>query len=68
MNYNSQITSATGSINEATKSAIGIICFAIPPVLILLSLIVFSTKFKLHGDLRQKVHDFISERRNSSDE
>lgn len=65
MNYNSQIT--TGSINDSTKTAIGIICFGIPPVLILLSLIVFSTKFKLHGELRQKVHDYISERRSKSE-
>lgn len=66
MNYNSQIT--TGNINNATKNAIGIICFGLPPVLILISLIVFSTKFKLHGELRQKVHDYISERRNKSDD
>ena len=66
MNYNSQIT--TGNINDATKSAIGIICFGIPPILILLSLIVFSTKFKLHGELRKKVHDYISERRNNNEE
>ena len=50
MGYNSQIT--TGSINEATKNAIGIICFGIPPILILISLIVFSTKFKLHGEIK----------------
>ena len=61
MNYNSQIT--TGKINEATKSAIGVICFGIPAVLILISLIVFSTKFKLHGKLREEVHDYISEKR-----
>ena len=63
MGYNSQIT--TGSINEATKNAIGIICFGIPPILILISLIVFSTKFKLHGELRNKVHNYISEKRAS---
>lgn len=61
MNYNEQILS--GSINEATKSAIGVICFAVPPVLMIISLIVFSARFKLHGELKQKVHDFISERR-----
>lgn len=66
MNYNSQILE--GSINSATKTAIGIICFAIPPVLILISLIVFSTKFKLYGELRQKVHDYISEKRNGSND
>lgn len=61
MNYNNQIS--TGVINENTKTAIGIICFGIPPVLILISLIVFSTKFKIHGELRREVHDFISEKR-----
>ena len=63
MNYNEQIT--TGPVNEATKSAIGIICFAVPPVLILISLIVFRAKFKLHGKLRDEIHDFIAEKRAS---
>lgn len=63
MNYNEQITS--GPVNEATKSAIGIICFAVPPVLILISLIIFRTKFKIHGDLRAEIHDHISEKRAS---
>lgn len=61
MNYNSQIT--TGAVNEQTKTAIGIICFGIPPILIIISLIIFSTKFKIHGELRQKIHDYISEQR-----
>lgn len=61
MNYNSQIT--TGTVNDATKSAIGIICFGIPPVLMVISLIVFSLKFKIHGKLREDVHDYISAKR-----
>ena len=63
MNYNEQIT--TGPVNEATKSAIGIICFAVPPVLILISLIIFRTKFRIHGDLRTEIHDHISAKRAS---
>ena len=63
MNYNKQITSATKEINEGTKIGIGIICFAIPPVLILISLIVFSAKFKLHGELADKVHEHIVQKR-----
>lgn len=63
MNYNSQITSVTKEINEGTKIGIGIICFAIPPVLILISLIVFSAKFKLHGELADKVHEHIVQKR-----
>lgn len=65
MNYNSQITSATKQINTATKSAIGIIAFAIPPILMLLSLIVFTKKYKLYGELADKVHDYILEARSA---
>ncbi len=61
MNYNQQIT--TGTINAPTKAAIGIIAFGIPPVLILISLIVFSSKYKIHGSLADKVHDYIVEKR-----
>ncbi len=63
VNYNEQITSATKQINDTTKTAIGIICFGAPAVLVLLSLIVFSKKFKLHGELAEKVHDYIVEKR-----
>lgn len=61
MNYNEQVT--TGTINDSTKSAIGIICFAVPPVLILISLIVFSLKFKIHGELADEVHNYIVDKR-----
>ena len=64
MGYNKQITSATKAINESTKAGIGIICFAIPPILIFISLIVFTKKFKLHGELADKVHGHIVEKRN----
>ena len=63
VNYNSQITSATRQINSLTKTAIGFICFGAPAILVLLSLIVFSRKFKLHGELADKVHDYIVEHR-----
>lgn len=63
VHYNSQITSATREINSTTKGAIGFICFGAPAILMLLSLIVFSKKFKLHGELADKVHDYIVEHR-----
>lgn len=63
MNYNEQITSTAKAINDSTKGAIGFICFGVPPILILLSLIVFTKKFKLHGELADKVHDYIVEKR-----
>ena len=68
VNYNEQITSATKQINDTTKTAIGIICFGAPAVLVLLSLIVFSKKFKLHGELADKVHDYIVEKRSENAE
>ena len=61
MNYNEQILG--GVINNSTKSAIGIICFAVPPVLMVVSLIIFKTKFKIYGELRDEVHDFIAKKR-----
>ena len=63
VNYNSQITSATKQINDVTKTAIGIICFGAPAVLVTLSLIVFTKKYKLHGELADKVHEYIVEHR-----
>ena len=65
MGYNEQITS--GTVNDSTKTAIGIIAFAIPPVLMIISLIVFSTKFKIHGELADKVHNFIVEKRSTEE-
>ncbi len=61
MKYSEQI--AVKSLNAQTKSAIGIICFAIPPVLMAVSLVIFAVKFKLHGKLRNEVHDYIAEKR-----
>lgn len=68
MNYNKQITSAAGTVNSTTKAGIGIICFAVPPVLILLSLILFSTKFKLHGKLADEVHQYIVNKRTEEEQ
>lgn len=67
VNYNEQITSATKALNDTTKNAIGFICFGMPPVLILLSLIIFSKKFKLYGELADKVHQFIVEKRSKEE-
>lgn len=61
VDYNQQIS--TGTINDTTKSAIGIIAFGIPPILVLVSFIIFTAKFKIHGELADKVHDYIVEKR-----
>ena len=44
------------------KTAIGFIAFGVPPILVLLALIVFVRKFKLYGDLADKVHAYIVDR------
>ena len=64
VNYNEQITSVSKEVNDVTKNAIGFIAFGAPAILIIISLIIFSTKFKLHGELADKVHDYIVEKRN----
>lgn len=60
--YTKQIVEK-GEVNDATKSAIGFIGFGAPAILVLLSLIVFTKKYKLHGELADEVHDYIVEHR-----
>ncbi len=62
MNYNEQITANIG-LNDTTKTGIGVICFGVPMLFFLASLIVFRSKFKVYGKLADKVHDYIIEKR-----
>lgn len=62
MSYNEQITANVG-LNDTTKTGIGIICFGVPMLFFLASLIVFRKKFKVYGELADKVHDYIIEKR-----
>ena len=66
MNYNEQITANIG-LNDTTKTGIGIICFGVPMLFFLASLIVFHKKFKVYGELADKVHDYIIEKRASGE-
>ncbi len=52
-------------VNAQTKTAIGVIGFAVPIVLLLASLFVFRSKFRLYGKLADEVHDYIIEKRAS---
>jgi len=56
------------AVNSQTQTAIGVIGFAVPIVLLLASLIVFRSKFKLYGKLADEVHDYIIEKRASEKE
>ena len=64
MDYNAQLDAALG-FNESTKVGIGVLAFGVPMIFLLASLIVFRSKFKIYGELADKVHDFITEKRES---
>ncbi len=66
MNYNEQITTVK-VVNETTKTGIGFICFGVPMLFFLASLVVFRKKFKVYGELADKVHDYIIEKRASGE-
>ena len=66
MNYNEQITTVK-VVNETTKTGIGLICFGVPMLFFIASLVVFRKKFKVYGELADKVHDYIIEKRASGE-
>ncbi len=53
---------------ELTKNTISVMMFIIPPIFIILSLIIFTKKYKLHGELSDKVNEFILNRAAKSEE
>jgi Na+/melibiose symporter-like transporter len=48
---------------ESAKLAITVMLTVIPPVLFFISLIVFSTKFKLHGEFMDNITKIVTENR-----
>ncbi len=48
---------------ESAKLAITVMLTVIPPVLFVISLIIFSTKFKLHGEFMENVTKIVTENR-----
>ena len=46
-----------------TKNTIAAMMFVIPPIFVTLSLIIFTKKYKLYGELSDKVNAFIAERK-----
>lgn len=45
-----------------SQNAISIMTFVVPPILVLISFLVFSKKYKLYGELSEKVHAFVDAR------
>lgn len=57
------LTGFDGNLIEQTpaaKSAISFLMFIIPPVLILVSLAVFSKKYKIYGEFKQEILDAVA--------
>ncbi len=48
--------------SASAKSAISFMMFIVPPVMVAISFIIFSKKYKIHGEFKQKVLDFVSEK------
>lgn len=47
---------------DAAKTTISVMTFVIPPILVLISFLVFSKKYKLYGELSEKVQAFVAAR------
>lgn len=45
---------------QASKDAISALMFIVPPVLIIVSLVIFSKKYRIYGDFKQEVLDSVS--------
>lgn len=64
MNYNKQLVAGDG-FSTSTKIGIGVIAFGVPMIFLVASLIVFRKKFTIYGQLADKVHSYIIEKRAS---
>ena len=68
--FNSQFTKYEGTAPEQTqtaKDAISALMFIVPPVLIIISFIVFSKKYKIYGDFKREVLAAVSEKHNKEE-
>lgn len=53
--------------SAAAGNTISAMAFLVPPVLVLLSFVVFSKKYKLYGELSEEVNEFVTARRESAE-
>ncbi len=47
---------------EAAKSAISFLMFIVPPIMMIVSLVIFSKKYKIYGDFKREVLRTVSEK------
>lgn len=50
----------TAIVTESAKSAISAMMFIVPPAMMLISLVIFSKKYKIHGEFKQKVLEEVA--------
>lgn len=48
--------------SEAAKTTISVMTFVVPPILVFISYLIFSKKYKLYGALSETVHAYVAER------
>ena len=53
---------------DLSKTTISVMTFVIPPILVFVSFLVFSKKYKLYGELSEKVHAFVAAREEKMEE
>lgn len=53
---------------DLSKTTISVMTFVIPPILVFISFLVFSKKYKLYGELSEKVHAFVAAREEKMEE
>lgn len=53
---------AAAAQTDAAKTTISVMTFVIPPILVFISFLVFSRKYKLYGELSEKVQAFVAAR------
>lgn len=47
-------------VNPQADSAIKFLMFIVPPIMMAISLVIFSTKFKIYGDFKREILDAVS--------
>ncbi len=54
---------ATVQASDSAKGAISFLFFIVPPVLMIVSLVIFSTKYKIYGEFKDKMFKSLEEKR-----
>lgn len=58
----SDLETSSAPVTAEAKSAITFLMFVVPPVMMIISFVIFSKKFKIYGEFKQKVLKAVSEK------